>query len=137
MADDKTQKAQQGDDDAVPYFNAKAFVEKVMEDCDLGDIAPELRSELEEEIERSLGERITATIISAFTERDMDLYDKVKAENPQFDQMEVIALVAADIPGLAEKLLKAIQDLYEELTYDAAKIQQAMDRRKEAENTKL
>lgn len=141
MADQNTHaaagQAQPGDDQPVQYFNSKAFVEKVMADCHLGDLSPELRFELEEEIERSLGERITATIISAFTMREVEMYEQIRDANRGMDQMEALGLVAAKVPGMAQKLLKGIQDLYEELTEDAQRIQYTLDQKEAAKNTKL
>lgn len=117
----------------VQYFNSQAFVDKVLQDCDLGDVSAQERAELEEQVERRLSERITATVINSMTDRDMNLYEKVLADHPELDDMDALTVIASNLPDLQLKLLKSIQDLYDELTYDARQIQTAMDRRAEAE----
>ncbi len=121
----------------VQYFNSQAFVDKVLEDCQLGDVSAQERSELEEQVERRLSERITATVINGMTERDMQLYEKVLADHPELDDMDALTVIASNLPDLQMKLLKSIQDLYEELTYDAQQIQMAMDRRVQAEQAAI
>ncbi len=117
----------------VQYFNSQAFVDKVLEDCDLGNVSAQERAELEEQVERRLSERITATVINGMTDKDMQLYEKVLSDHPELDDMDALTVIASNLPDLQLKLLKSIQDLYEELTYDARQIQTAMDRRDEAE----
>ncbi len=121
----------------VQYFNSQAFVDKVLEDCDLGDVSAQVRAELEEQVERRLSERITATVINGMTDKDMQLYEKVLADHPELDDMDALTVVASSLPDLQIRLLKSIQDLYDELTYDARQIQTAMDRRTEAEKATL
>lgn len=121
----------------VQYFNSQAFVDKVLEDCQLGDVSAQERSELEEQVERRLSERITATVINGMTDRDMQLYEKVLADHPELDDMDALTVIASNLPDLQVKLLKSIQDLYEELTYDAQQIQMAMDRRVQAEQAAI
>jgi len=129
MADKKQKKVQ--------YFNSQAFVDKVLQDCELGDVSTQDRAELSEQIERRLSERITAVVINGMKDKDMDLYEKVLADHPELDDMDALTIIASGLPDLQIKLLKAIQDLYEELTYDARQIQRAMDNRTAAEQVML
>lgn len=121
----------------VQYFNSQAFVDKVLEDCDLGDISAQVRAELQEQVERRLSERITATVINSMNDKDMQVYEKVLADHPELDDMDALTVVASNLPDLQLKLLKSIQDLYDELTYDARQVQMALDRRGEAEKAVL
>ena len=121
----------------VQYFNPQAFVDKVLDDCKLGDVDANVRAELAEQVERRLSERITATIINAMTDKDMRLYEKVLADHPELDDMDALTVVASSLPDVQVKMLKSIQDLYEELTYDAQQIQYSMDRRTQAEQAAI
>ena len=131
MTDDKNQH------DPAQYFNVAEFVKTVIQDCGLGDTTGELRASLEEQIERRLAERVTATIINAFTPNDLAFYEKTVAENPDLTDMDALTIVAATLPGVQEKMLKGVQDLYEELTYDAEKVDQAVKQREESKNVRL
>lgn len=121
----------------IQYFNPKAFAQQVLEDCKMGDIPDQLRLELEEQIGRRLAERVTATVINTFQERELILFEKVLADHPELDTMDALTVVASGIPDLQLKLLKSIQDLHDELTQDAENIQQAMDQRQQSEEIKL
>jgi hypothetical protein len=57
------------------YFDPKVFVDKVMRDCDFGDIDAKTRATLEEGIQRRLAERIVASIIDSFSEREFALLE--------------------------------------------------------------
>ena len=121
----------------VKYFDYREFVNKVLEDCKLGSMPEQVKVELEDAVERRLGERITATIINTFGERELRLLEKVLVDHPELDEVDALTVVSSNIPGLQEKLGKAIQDLYDELTYEASSIQQSMDMRAVAEASKL
>ncbi len=116
------------------YFDPTVFVDKVMRDCDFGDIDDKTRSALEEGIQRRLAERIVASIIDSFNEREFTLLEKVMEDHPELDDIDCIMLISTEVPNLEQRLEKAIMDLYDELTYDARQIQQAMDNRKQAEH---
>ena len=131
---DKKHKKEKG---KFQYFNAQAFAEKVLEDCDLGEMTPELRQELLDMIERRLGERITASIVNSLQPKDMDMFEELKNKYPEMDDIDVLTVVASQIPGLQIKILKGIEDLYDELTYDAKRVNIAVDRREQAKNAKL
>ena len=115
------------------YFDSKVFVDKVMRDCNFGEIDDKTREALEEGIQRRLAERIVATLIDSFTEREFALLEKVIESHPELDDIDAIMLISNEIPNLQERLEKAIMDLYEEMTYDAKEIQQALDTRAMAE----
>jgi len=119
------------------YFDPKFFVDKVMRDCDFGKIDDKMRKELEEGIQRRLAERVVATIIDSFNEREFVLLEKVMEDHPELDDIDAIMLISTEIKNLQPRLEKAITDLYEEMTYDAAEIQKSMDMRKVAEESKV
>jgi hypothetical protein len=116
------------------YFDPKFFVDKVMNDVDFGEIDQKTRSALEEGIQRRLAERIVAAIIDGFNEREFVLLENVIENHPELDDIDAIMLISNDIPNLKDRLEKAITDLYDEMVYDATQIQEAMDRRQEAES---
>jgi hypothetical protein len=119
------------------YFNPKDFVNKVIADSHLGDVDEKTRSVLEDAVQRRLAERITATIINQFNEKEFVLLEKILDDHPELDEIDAISVISSNIPGLQDKLGKAVTDLYEEITYDAGEIQKSMDMRKAAETVKL
>ena len=121
---------------AKHYFDPKAFVQKVIQDCKLTNESEVIRQKLEDRIELALSDRITATIVAKFTERELQLLDKMLEDHPELDEFDAISMIAPSIPGMQEELQKAIDDLYEELTHDAAEIDRAMQMRRAAEQAK-
>lgn len=115
------------------YFEPKMFVDKVMRDCDFGELDDQTERALRSGIQRRLSERIVASIIDSFTEREIALLEKVIEDHPELDDVDAIMLISTEVPNLHERMEKGIMDLYEELTYDAREIQGAMDRRAQAE----
>jgi len=116
------------------YFDPKLFVDKVMRDCDFGELDEKTRSVLEEGIQKRLSERIVATIIDSFNQREFALLEKVMEDHPELDDIDAIMLISSEIPNLQGKLEKAIVDLYEEMVFDVEQIQMAMDSRQQTEN---
>ncbi len=115
------------------YFDPKVFVDKVMHDCEFGKLDESTERALREGIQRRLAERIVASVIESFTEREIALLEKVIEDHPELDDIDAIMLIATEVQNLQERLEKAIMDLYEEMVYDARQIQVAMDNRRQAE----
>lgn len=111
------------------YFDPKVFVDQVMKDCDFGQLDAQTDSALRSGIQRRLGERIVATVIDSFSEREFALMEKVMEDHPELDDIDALMLISTEVPNLDQQLEKAIRDLYEEMVYDTKKIQEAMDNR--------
>ncbi len=111
------------------YFNPTEFVQKVLKDSNLGHMSQETRTGLETMVTSRLRERLIATIIRSFSEADMKTLSEVTEANPAMDEIDILTSVADKIPGLPEKLLKAVDELYEEITYESKQIDNAMKAR--------
>lgn len=118
------------------YFDPKEFVQKVLQDCKLTNEQGEVRQKLEDRIELALSDRITATIVANFDEREFALLEQIMEDHQELDEFDAISMIAPNVPGMQEELQKAIQDLYEELVHDAAEIDRALEMRKAAEGKK-
>ena len=117
------------------YFDPRGFVQKVMQDSKFGEMSDTTRRALEEGIHRRLGERIMATIIDQFSEREFTIMEKMMEDHPEIDNLDAIILVAGEIPHLQALLEKAVMDLYEEMTYDANRLQKALESAKSMGNS--
>lgn len=115
------------------YFDPKVFVDKVMHDCEFGKLDESTERALREGIQRRLAERIVASVIESFTEREIALLEKVIEDHPELDDIDAIMLISTEVQNLQERLEKAIMDLYEEMVYDVRQIQVAMDNRRMAD----
>lgn len=107
-------------------FNPAEFVQKVLKACQFGNIPEKTRLALEKAIERRLAERITATTVTSFGDKEMTILDKIITSKPEIDHFDAVMMAASHIPNIEPKIMKAIQDLYEELTYDAAQIKKSI-----------
>ena len=104
--------------------------------CKFANLSNKERLALEEAIERMLTERIIATIISSFGDKDVEMYEKLFLENSNIDQLEAILSVAAEIPGIREKVDKATQNLAGELTYNVGGVEKVIKTNQKAKITK-
>ncbi len=117
-------------------FNLKSFIQEVLMACKFANLSNKERLALEEAIERMLTERIIATIISSFGDKDVEMYEKLFLENSNIDQLEAILSVAAEIPGIREKVDKATQNLAGELTYNVGGVEKVIKTNQKAKITK-
>ena len=113
---------------APPKFTGSPaeFIQKVLKACKLGFMSKKTRAGLEEAIERRLAERITATIVSNFGDKELAILDEIVLTQPDLDHLKAIMTASSNIPNLESKIMKAMQNLYDELTYDAVRIKSAL-----------
>lgn len=112
------------------YFDVERFVSEVIRDMKFGKIAAPVEMELRGVIEAQLGDRIMATIINSFQEKEMQLFNNILKDHPELDEIDAVMMVAPNVPGLSEKLERNINSLYRELVYDAEHVELAMKDRK-------
>lgn len=119
MANTKTKKQ-----DFQIYFDAEAFMEKVIKEMHLEDAPPGFLDQLKDEIELSLTERIVGTIIDNFRTEDLERFEKMMVDHPDWDEFDAVMVIAPEIPGLKEKLRSAIDVLFRELVRGAEKVEE-------------
>ncbi len=108
------------------YFDPQAFVLKIIEDCKFDSLSAEMRNKLWEMISERLIERVTVTVVDSFGEQEFMELEKMLEANSELDEVEAIAQIAENLPGMKQKLEKAVKDLYEEMTQDAEEIGRLM-----------
>ncbi len=108
------------------YFDVDNFVNQVLQAMKLGDVPAPVLLDLRETIENRLSDRIMGTVIESFGEQEMMLFEKLLTDHAELDEVDVVMMIAPQINGLKEKLLRNINSLYEELTYDADRIEESM-----------
>lgn len=126
-----------------PYFDPQQFIKDVIIACKLDGASAELLEQIKDAIFLRLSNRIISTVTSWMSEEEVQKFYGIMDQNPDLDPFDVLIQVAKNIPHMDKKLEKAIADLYEELTYDAdriddaMKLRQAMDEMNEEESGQI
>lgn len=110
-------------------FSFKAFIDFVIERMNLKDAEEDVRTKIEREIMRLLDNRIMACVFGSMTEENLIQYDLMREQNPEVSEFEIIFKMVDEIPGLHEIMLKGVNDLAEELIYDAQTLDAALAER--------
>lgn len=108
------------------YLDPVKFVNKVITDMKLGDIAPAMLTSLKSAITSRLADRILGTAIDSFGDNELKAFEKLVNEHPELDEMDAVFITAQEVEGIEDKLKRGIESLYRELTYDAEKIDEAL-----------
>jgi len=108
------------------YFDAKKFIDDVMEEMQLHETPAPIRLELREAIFDKLSDRIMNTVISSFKKDDVITFERLLQDHPELDELDAVMIVGQNIKGLKGRLERQINSLYSELTYDAANIKEAL-----------
>ena len=106
------------------YFNAANFVQMVLKESDLDKSSAEIQEELSLEITQTLSDRITSVIINSLGDKEMFLLKKTLEDHPELDEIDALSMITSYIPGLNERILKEVSDLFEELVSDIKTIDQ-------------
>jgi hypothetical protein len=106
------------------YFNADNFVHLVLQDTKLLGGDPAVVDELSGEIMRLLNERIVSTVLVQFGDKELFLLENMLKDHPELDEIDVISILAENLPDLNELIVKTVNDLYEELVGDVEMIDQ-------------
>lgn len=113
------------------YFNPTDFVDRVLTTFGFHDLPADQKAPLAAAIERQLRDRLTVTILDSFDEKDLEMVQKLLQDHPELDHVEAVSLMALNMPGLHEKMQTAIEELYEELIYDAQRVDEAVKMREQ------
>jgi len=101
------------------YFNAEKFIDDVIMAMDLGDAKAITMLELREEIGLLLSQRIVGTIIDSFSQKELDLFEKLLEDHPELDEVDALMVLAPGIDGLKEKMERNINSLFFEMVKNA------------------
>ena len=109
------------------YFNPQTFVDDVIEAMKLGETTAPVMLELRKAVEKRLSDRIIITILDSFEDREMKLYERLLADHQELDDIDVLMMIAPQIPGIREKMERGINSLYFELTREAEEVEKGMN----------
>jgi len=112
-------------------FTYQAFIDHVMKKLQLNDSEPDIKAKIEKELLRTLGNRILLSVMHAMTKDDIQLFEMIRASEPDLSDFEIIYAIVDQVPALNEIMMKGINDLEKELTYDAERLQEVLDEKKE------
>jgi hypothetical protein len=117
-------------------FTYQAFIDHVMEKLKLNDSEPDIKAKIEKELLRTLGNRILLSIMHAMTDDDIKTFEMIRTANPDMSDYEIIYAIVDEIPALNEVMLKNINDLVDELTYDAERLDEVLEKKKQKQSNK-
>lgn len=112
------------------YFNIENFVQMVLKETHMDKADPKVVEELGLEISQTLSDRITATVVSSLGDKEMFLLDKTLEDHPELDEIDALSMITAYVPGLNDRILKEVSDLYEELVDNVREIEKRLSESK-------
>lgn len=110
------------------YFNADNFVNLVLTATGMDKAAPDVVDQLSLEISQTLSDRITATVVASLGDKELDLLERIVADHPELDRIDALSIITPSIAGLDERILKEVNDLFEELVQNAQMIDKSLNK---------
>lgn len=104
------------------YFNIENFVNLVLTSTGLDKAEPEIIEQISAEIAETLSNRVSAVVVSSLTEQDLDLLQRISIDHPELSKIDALTMIAPSVPGLNERILKSVSDLYDEMVQDVKTI---------------
>ncbi len=98
-----------------PLFDENLFAHQVIHEIGMSKASPAILDRLTLEIKRTLLERINATVFFHFSERELILIRNIMESHPDLDITEAVSLVAVQVEGLDDLIVKTVDDLFDEL----------------------
>lgn len=117
-------------------FNYTNFIEYVMKKMHLEDSTEPTKTKIEKEIARLLGDRIITSVMHAMTDDNLSMYETIKRDHPYMSDFDALYSMVEEVPALSEVMIKSINDLAEELTYDSERLDMAIEKRRERQKSK-
>ncbi len=109
------------------YFKAQNFIDSVVEDMKLGEVNSPTLYKIRQMIEERLAHRVMTTFMTYLGTKEMDVFAKLMEDHPEITEIDALIMMAPEIPGLKEGLEKNIDSLHKELTYDAQRVETALN----------
>ena len=107
-------------------FSYRVFLDYVMQKMHLENTEEQVKTKIEKEIVRILGNRIITTTMNSMTEDNLIEFDMLRNAHPDFSDLELLFTFVENIPALSEALIKGVNDLAEELTYDSERLDEVL-----------
>lgn len=117
-------------------FSYQAFIDYVMDKLRLNDSEPDIKAKIEKELLRTLGNRILLSVMNAMTDDDIQTFEMIRTANPDMSDYEIIYSIVDEIPALYEVMMKNINDLVDELTYDVERLDAILEKKKQKQSNK-
>ena len=67
--------------------------------------------------------------MDAMTKENFDSYEIIRGSNPDLTDLECLYLMMKEIPLLHEYMIKGVQNLADELTYDVERLDAALEKK--------
>ncbi|MCC6643806.1 hypothetical protein IT411_03585 [Candidatus Peregrinibacteria bacterium] len=80
------------------------------------------KTELKDQITQTLYDRINAVVVSALGEKELFLLQKSMEDHPELDEIDVLSIITSYVPGLEEKIVQAVDQLYSEIVANVKQI---------------
>lgn len=106
------------------YFDLDLYLDRLLKDCEMSNAKEDVKAELKEEITKTLYERINAVVVSSMGEKELFLLQKSMEDHPELDEIDILSIITSYIPGLEEKIVKAVDELYSEIVANVKQIDQ-------------
>jgi hypothetical protein len=97
------------------YFNTENFVEMILKEVKMDNAVPKVKDELSREIAQTLSDRVTAVVVASLSEKDVFLLQKTIEDHPELDEIDCLSIITSYVPGLDDRILKAVNDLFYEI----------------------
>lgn len=104
------------------YFNADNFVKALLKDLKMDKSDPKIVEDLSKEIALTLAERVNAVVVSSMGPNELFLLQKTIEDHPELDEIDCLSIITPYIPDLDQRILKAVDDLYDEVLDNARRI---------------
>lgn len=111
------------------YFNIENFVQMILKETGMDKTDPKTIEELSVEIAQTLSDRITATVIASLGDKEMFLLEKTLEDHPELDEIDALSIITSYVPGLDDRILKEVSDLYDELIDNVKAIDQKLSKK--------
>jgi len=108
-------------------YNPKAFIDYIIEQMKLENVSAEVEKQIRHEIEKKLGNCVIETIVNAMDEYQMATFEHIKKYYPSKSDFEIMFMLLDDMPLLHEFMFKGINDLADEILYDIAHLDNAIE----------
>lgn len=109
------------------YFNTENFIQMLLKEIKMDKASPDVIEELSNEIAQTLSERVTAVVVASLGEKEVFLLKKTLEDHPELDEIDALSIITSYIPGLDNKILEAVSDLFDELVENSRSIDEKLN----------
>jgi len=110
------------------YFNIENFVQMVLQATKMDKASPAMIDQLSLEISQTLSDRVTATVVASLGDKELELLERIMEDHPELDRIDALSIITPTVPGLNERILKEVNDLYEELIDSVKMIEKSLSK---------